>query len=188
MDRWLDRICAAISLLLFICLTIMTAVMVSLVLTRYLFSWSPSWSEETTRYLMVWMVMLGGAVLVLFDDHIALHILADRLGKRARMIQMILIRLVIASVCAVTAWKGYGFAVSMWTVFAPGLGIPMFWPTVAIPVSMTLALVFSLLLILRDARILPGGAPGFDIPRQSDFMDGSFKPAATDAEGEADVH
>lgn len=176
MSRVLGVFCRCVTVILFFCMLGMVATMASLVLTRYVFSFSPPWSEEVTRYLMVWMVMLGGAVLVLFDDHITLYLFVEKLGRRAQLLQLILVRVIIASVSAVTAWTGWGFATSMWSVIAPGTQWPMFFPTVAVPVSFTLCTLFAVLLILRDLGSLFGHTPG-PLPKQSDHMYGSFRPA-----------
>lgn len=175
MYRLLAPLCRIITVVLFISIVGMTVVMVSLVLTRYLLSYSPSWSEEATRYLMVWLVMLGGAVLVLFDDHIALHLFAQKIGPRLRLVQGVFIRSVVLLVGLLAAWTGFGFAFSMNDVIAPGSGLPMTVPILAVPVGMSLIAFFALLLILRDLAILFGMTPPV-IPQQSDFMDGSFRP------------
>ncbi len=176
MTHVMSAFCRLVTIILFICMIGMVATMVSLVVTRYLFSYSPAWSEEVTRYLMVWMVMLGGAVLVLFDDHITLYMLAEKLGPRGRLAQTIVVRAIIVAVSAVTAWTGWKFAVSMWSVTSPGTQWPMFFPTVAVPVSFTLITVLALLLIARDLGTLAGRSPP-PLPKQSDYMYGSFRPA-----------
>lgn len=176
MYRALSLLCRASTVTLSVCIVAMTAIMVTLVVTRYVFAFSAPWSEEATRFLMVWMVMLGGAILVLFDDHITLYILVEKLGPRMRLLQAIAVRLVIAGVSAVTAWTGYEFAFSMAGVIAPGSGVSMAVPTIAVPISMTLITLFALLLILRDLAA-HFGRTGPRMPRQSDHMDGSFRPA-----------
>jgi len=125
MYRILSLFCRTVQTILFFCMLGMTVIMVSLVITRYFFSYSPSWSEEVPRYLMVWMVMLGASVLVLFDDHITLYMFAEKLGRRARLFQTIFVRVIVAAVGAVTTWTGFKFANSMWVVTAPGTQWPM---------------------------------------------------------------
>ena len=176
MLRALDLLCRITTILLGLFMAGMTATMVSLVITRYAFSYSPSWSEEVTRYLMVWMVMLGGAVLVLFDDHITLYMFVEKLNARWRLVQTIIVRLIVTSASAVTAWTGWDFAQSMWVVTAPGTQWPMAIPTFAIPVSFALIVAFSILLLFRDLTALFGKQP-IPLPRQSDHMYGSFRPA-----------
>lgn len=64
-------------------LMLITSVLVfTQVLTRYLFFYSISWIEELTRFLMIWMVMLGTAVAVRQKQHIVIDV-AEMLIKNA---------------------------------------------------------------------------------------------------------
>lgn len=182
MGKALEAICGLISVLMFLLMLGMVVVMNSLVVTRYLFSFSPSWTEEVTRYAMVWMVMLGAGVLALFEDHITLYLFSDKLTPRIRAVLQNGIRLLVATISAVVAWTGFKFAFSMTNILAPGSQMSMAVPTIAVPIGATLVSVFSLVLIWNDIRNAKGAKPVV-VPKQTSFMDGSFKPA--DAESDA---
>lgn len=53
---------------------VISALVFTQVLTRYVFMYSLPWLEELTRFLMVWMVMLGTAVAVKEKQHIVIDI------------------------------------------------------------------------------------------------------------------
>lgn len=182
MGKALGAICGLISVLMLLLMLGMVVVMNSLVVTRYFFSFSPSWTEEVTRYAMVWMVMLGAGVLALFEDHITLYLFSDKLAPGVRSVVRNAIRLLVATISAVVAWTGFKFALSMTNILAPGSQMPMAVPTIAIPIGATLVSLFSLVLIWNDVRRARGVAP-VDVPEQSRFMDGSFK--AADSESDA---
>ncbi len=179
MQKFLSAYCRVVALVLVICMVVMALAMNSLVVTRYAFSYSPSWTEEITRYLMVWMVMLGAATLTLFDDHITLYLVPDKLGRRGRLIHSILVRLIVLAVSILTAWTGYQFAFSMWNVLAPGSSLPMTIPTLAVPVAMTLIAIFTIYRLVRDLAALTGRTPPAMLA-QTTIMDGSFKTADTE--------
>ncbi len=181
MSKALTTICGTISVLMFLLMLGMVAVMNSLVVTRYLFSFSPSWTEEITRYAMVWMVMLGAAVLALFEDHITLYIFSEKLSPRVRKIMQNAIRLLVASISAVVAWTGFKFAFSMTNILAPGSQISMTAPTIAVPIGATLVSLFTIVLIWNDLRRALRAAP-VEVPEQTRFMDGSFKPVDTESD------
>ena len=42
------------------------------VLTRYVFQFSTPWLEELTRFLMIWMVLLGSSLAVKMNKHITI--------------------------------------------------------------------------------------------------------------------
>ena len=45
------------------------------VLTRYVFLYSAPWIEELTRFLMIWMILLGSAYAVRTKQHIAIDLI-----------------------------------------------------------------------------------------------------------------
>lgn len=51
------------------------------VLTRYVFEYSTPWLEELTRFLMIWMVLIGSSLAVKTNKHITIDML-DLLLKR----------------------------------------------------------------------------------------------------------
>lgn len=168
-------LCRFIAAVQVLTLIVMTGVMISLVFTRYTMSYSPSWTEELTRYLMIWGVMLGAVVLVVFDDHITLHILEDKIGPFLNLLRILLIRVIILGVALVTGWTGIGFVQQMSTVLSPGLGVSMLGATLPIPISMILIALITMFQIVRDILVYRG----HDLPTgiaQSDLMDGSFRP------------
>lgn len=42
----------------------------------------PVWTEEVSRYLMVWLMLFGAAVCIRHDEHVGFTLLADSLGPR----------------------------------------------------------------------------------------------------------
>lgn len=181
MGKTLGAMCGLISALMFLLMLGMVVVMNSLVVTRYFFSFSPSWTEEVTRYAMVWMVMLGAGVLALFEDHITLYLFSEKLSHRVRFVMQNAIRILMATISAVVAWTGFKFAFSMTKILAPGSQMPMTIPTIAIPIGATLVSLFCALLIWNDLRRARGATP-VDMPKQARFMDGSFKPAVAESD------
>lgn len=183
MNKSCHYICLAISIAITVCLIGMTVITNAQVFTRYLFSWTPAWSEEIVRYAMVWIVMLGGAVLLYFDDHIMLYAVPSRLRGRARVFHRNLLRLVMLACSVMLAWTGFRFAFGMVDVLAPGSQLSMFAPTAAIPVGATIASVFLLLLIARDIRLISAGEHA-ELHDQFLYMDSTFKEQEFAEEGE----
>lgn len=179
MSKVLSVVFLVISVMIVICIILMVTIMFGLVLTRYFLSFSPSWSEEITRFAMVYLVSLGVIVLSFFDDHITFYGFVDRLRGRARTLHALLVHGLVLMVAGLVAWTGFGFAASMVHVRAPGSGLSMMIPILAIPMSMTAIALLSLLQIAQDLRLLTGRTP-WPMPRQARFMDSSFR--ATDNE------
>ncbi|WP_041682799.1 TRAP transporter small permease [Pusillimonas sp. T7-7] len=67
------------------------------VLTRYIFLYSVPWMEELTRFLMIWMVLLGTSVAVKQKQHIVID-LVDIIVKNPRLLAYYRIGLCLAGV------------------------------------------------------------------------------------------
>lgn len=168
-------ICRAVTWVQLALLLTMLCVMASLVFTRYLFSYSPPWSEELTRFAMIWLVMLGGGVLSLFDDHITLFVFVEKMSPGIRVLRNFVVRFIIVATSAVVVVKGVKFADGMGAVFAWGLQVHMSLPAYSVVAGFGLILFFNLILLAGEIAALFGVKTDM-IPRQDQVMDGSFKP------------
>ena len=159
------------------CLLMVTMIVVinSLVVTRYAFSYSPSWTEEITRYAMIWLVMLGAGVLTLFDDHIGLNMVVEKLPPRARCLQRLMVHTFVCGIAFLMAWRGFEFAWGLKGVISPALQRSMAIPAFSVPVGATIIVVFSAVRMAIEFAELTGAKPPA-IPKQFEFMDNTFKP------------
>ena len=174
MQKVLLALCRVISWVQLALLLTMLGVMASLVFTRYLFSYSPPWSEELTRFAMIWLVMLGGGVLSLFQDHITLTVFSDNFSPRFKVLRNFVVRFILIVTSAIIVWKGIKFANGMGAVFAWGLQIDMALPAYSVVAGFGLSLIFNLVLLVEDIGQLFGLKLDL-IPRQDEVMDGSFR-------------
>lgn len=116
---------------------------------RYVLDRSPSWSEELSRYLMVWLTMLGAAAAVRGGGHIAVTTLIDMLSPPARRAALALRDVALVGTCGVLTWWGIGFAQLNHTQESAAMDIPMSIPYAALPVGA--ALITLLVLLARLA-------------------------------------
>lgn len=79
----LRRICLLLErlscLLMFVFLAVMVAVVFAQVVWRYVLSASIFWSEELSRYLMVWATMFASGVCLKRGSHMAVRFVHDGL-------------------------------------------------------------------------------------------------------------
>lgn len=158
-------------------LIVMVGVMCSLVLTRYVFLYSPSWSEELTVYLMIWNAMLGTAALVLFNDHIALLFVVEAMPPRLRRLADVVVQLCILIAALLITVFGYQFMQNMSDSMAMGLGISMRWSTLALPVGGALAVIAALLRVADSLGQAMGRPPLIDPALQGVVTDSRFHHA-----------
>jgi TRAP-type C4-dicarboxylate transport system permease small subunit len=158
-SRWADRAARAVELLCNAMLATMTVVIAALVLSRNLLGFSFPWSEELTRFLLVWLSMLGAAVLLRRDDHISLNLLQDRLAPRSRLILDLALRLLVLAFLLILVQQSWTAALARQVTHAPALGISLFWPYLAIPVAALLMILATLVNLWADLLRLTGRLP-----------------------------
>lgn len=138
---------------------VMMAVMCALTfgqaLGRYALGFSITWSEEMSRFLMVWVSMLGGAVAARRHLHVGFESLTNALPRRARTGVQVLGVVIALAIFAVMAWYGVVLAAFNMGQLSAALQWPMGIPYAAVPVGAVLLVLF----LLEDlGRLLTGEA------------------------------
>lgn len=127
----------------------MAALVFTNVVTRYVFGFSINWSEEFSRYLMIWVAYLGGGLAMREGRHVAIEylqgLLPPRLAPYARAAVGILILAFLVAL-TVLGWQLSQFA---WRQRTPVLGLPQGAVYLALPIGAAL-FGLHLLLIARD--------------------------------------
>lgn len=148
--RVIERI---IDALLLLALAVMVVSICWQVFGRYVLNHAPGWTEETARFLMAWITMLGSAMVIRRDGHVAVTVVADSLPPVPRAIVAWVRDALIIIMSGALVWYGWQFAQIGARRESAALEISMFWPHLAIPVGGAL---IALLLALRRAGMLAG--------------------------------
>jgi TRAP-type transport system small permease protein len=114
------------------------------------------WTEEVSRFLLVWVIFLGAAIGVRERSHFILEILGD---TRFRLVNQVWQAFIIAmevGFCTIFLFRGYSYAeVLRWDV-SDIAQISMLWVGASIPIFGGLSLLFLAELIynktLKGAR------------------------------------
>lgn len=130
-----------VSWLLHLILSVMIISITTQVVGRYVFGYSPSWTEEVARMSIAWITMLGSAVVMRKDGHIAVTVVVDSLPPKLAKILIFIRECLILMMAGSLAWFGYGFAVIGGRRASPALEVSMFYPFLAIPVGSVLIAV-----------------------------------------------
>jgi len=142
-------------------LAMATAIAVSGVISRYLFTYVIFWAEELTIFLIIFSTFLGAVVTLRHHEHVNVDILPS-LIRRLRRGFAVLAGLVTVVYCVLIgfyAWAMVLDPIARGTV-TPALKLPLWVVEVAIPVGLTLMLLRALEMVWRVARggPLPGHA------------------------------
>jgi len=146
--RWLRQVLYIASIT---GMSLMLIIIFLQVVSRYVFGFSFSWSEELARFLFVWVVFIGGALIMGEGGHIAVRLLPEIVkGTKAGSMLNIIINVFSVIFILILIVKGSGMTKSMMFQIAPGLGIPMGIVYSIIPVSGVLMLLY----IIKDIASL----------------------------------
>lgn len=164
-DRLLDGLTTVVRAVILLMATAIFAIVLVTVVTRYLFGFVYSWSEEVPRYLLVWIALLGTPLALERDEHIGFDALFVRLPPRGQRLLRYVLDVGIAFVALVMLYYGLDFVRQFGSDLMESIPLTNVWFYTAMPASGALILLY---LIRRELRRLagiepsPGPAPSGD--------------------------
>ena len=136
--------------LIILCAATIVAVVTIEVVLRYIFGLSLIFTEELARYLMVWIVFLGGALAVKDDSHIRINLLVKRLSPGLRQLVRVSAQGLTMIFLVLLTIEGLKILPRQLDQMCITIDTSMFYFYLAIPVGSILMIVF-LMPRIRDA-------------------------------------
>ena len=130
--------------------TAMTLIVIINVVSRYFLNYAISWAEEISRYLMVWMVMLGAAMGVRLGTHFRMEMIENFVGRGVKPIFHWFTLTVFSLVGFVLLWHGMILLPLTNYQYATATQIPMSWVYVSLPLSGLLMIFFVVDRVLQS--------------------------------------
>lgn len=128
-----------------VAMAIMLAVTFFSVISRYVFSFTFEWAEELSRFLFVWSVFLGSALIMGENGHLAVEFLPNKLkGKTAGLFVEFFIKMCSYIFIIILLTQGFKMTRMMMFQTSPGMGIPMGIIYSVIPVSSILMILYTI--------------------------------------------
>ncbi|MCD8351216.1 MAG: TRAP transporter small permease [Planctomycetaceae bacterium] len=131
LSRWLDYLCGALCV---ICVTAMVLLTGAQILFR-LYLTALSWSEELTRYLLVWATFLGAGCVYRRMGHISVTAMQDLVPPRLRTAMRVLCHLLCGAFFVIAVVYGLDYVSMQSRQLSAALRIPMSRVYMAIPVG-----------------------------------------------------
>lgn len=143
---------------------VMLALVFVTVVTRYCFGYTAEWSEELARFLFVWVVFLGSALVMGESGHLAveflpLHYKGTLFGKVLELI----INVCSYAFILLLLVQGAKMTTIMTFQLSPGMDLPMSYVYGVIPFSCALMLLYVIrdtMRIIKDTYTPPKEATG----------------------------
>lgn len=149
--NWLvERVCALL-------MGVMVVVIWFEVVERYFLHLGHTWTEEFSRYVMIWAALLAVSCGAYYREHIGLNIVQRFLPPKGAKVLSVILDLVSCSFFLFLAWYGIGMAREGLGQYATIFGITMVVPFAAVPVSAALTAFQILAAMLRRSEPVSGG-------------------------------
>lgn len=126
---------------------------------RYVMSSPLIWTEEVARFVFVWLVFIGAAVVTTRNEHIAVTFLSDRLPQPLARFTIRLAALITMTAAAVVAWSSVGFLEATAQLLSPAVQLPMAWVYAAPTLGFILIALHSVEFVLTGEGPPPGELP-----------------------------
>ncbi|MDR2075535.1 MAG: TRAP transporter small permease [Desulfovibrio sp.] len=116
----------------------------ALVITRYCFSYTPSYGEELARYMFVWVVFLSLPIVAKRGAHMAIEMITARI--RGRLLKAFRLTSGVLTLCflVLMVYQGTLLVIKTSIQTSAALQIPMSWVYIAIPAG-CLIMLFNVL-------------------------------------------
>lgn len=151
LERGLDAVLATM-------LTVLVASLIWQVIGRYVFDKAPGWSEELARFLMVWVAMLGSAVVMRQNGHISVSVFVDAFPPAVRALLLAVRDLVVLATVYVLFAYGIYLAMLLKGQLSPAFEVTMALPYSALPAGAVLIGVAVILARLSRSPYASGAS------------------------------
>lgn len=111
------------------------------VVLRYGFLRPLAWSEEASRYLMVWIICLAASDAYGHGQHVGVTLIQRALSVTKQRYLSIFIHVTVSVLMGVIAYQGFQLSFYLLDQNSPSLDIQMTWPYLALPVGALLIIV-----------------------------------------------
>lgn len=136
--------------LLIIGFAISTIILFWQVFSRFILGSSLSWAEELSRFIMIFMVLIGSSLALRSNELISVEMLLERLTGNTRRILVIVIHLISISLFIVLIKYGYSMALNFSNQHAPSLKISMEVIYLFLPFGGVLLFINSIACIVEE--------------------------------------
>ncbi len=128
-------------LVIMVLMIVLVIVVVTSVLFRYILYAPLSWSEEVSRYVMIWLGFLGASLAVREGMHVGVEFVVQWSPAWLARWLRALGRVGVAAFLLIVMIYGFYLIGNLWEQESPVLQVRMTWPYLAIPVGSLLMLI-----------------------------------------------
>lgn len=154
-SRVLDLIASAVMALTGTLMVILIGIFSWLVYGRYVLNATPTWVEQASLLIVVWIAFLGAAVGIRRGTHLSVDFIREAMPPPLRKALLLFAMLAMGAFGVLMAWYGYALFQRTVTRDIPLLGVSEGWRTVPVVASGILIAVFIADDLVRTLMGLP---------------------------------
>lgn len=140
-------------------LLVMTVLITWQVIARFVIGSPLTFSEEVSRFAMIWMTMLGAAYAYRYGTLISVDVFTDIAGPRMTRVLRIVIALLSLAFAYVLLTQGFSITMRVAGQTAPSTRVSMAWLYAAVPAGATLIALNAVAVALEALRDLMAARP-----------------------------
>ena len=142
----LDQVCSALIVFMLGAMVIITGAQI---ICRTWFT-ALSWSDEVTRYLLIWSTFLGATVVYRHNGHISVTFIQEAMGEKWSRVMRVLVHAICFALFTVLLYYSTLYCMKLKKT-ATAMPIKMKWIYMCIPISMGIMMIHSLLMGIEEA-------------------------------------
>lgn len=140
-EKWFDRVFNLIIMSALFCLV---ALVLAQVYVRFLSVGSLTWSEELSRFIMIWMVFLASVQLFRKNGHIWVDNIIGIFPPKIKSTALILGNVLTIAFFVIISSGTFTLIPMTYTQYTPALAIPKAYVYSVVPLSMILTMFFAI--------------------------------------------
>ncbi len=137
-------------------LALMVILVFSNVIARYFLNSALAWSEEISRFMLIWVAFLGSVLAYVRNEHLGLDILITVLPPRSSRVVLVLANLLVIAAIVILLYGGWSITShtfnSGWT--SPALSIPYGVVYMIVPVCSLLLLLQAFVKLRENISVM----------------------------------
>ena len=142
---WLDKICGAIIVVMIGAMVVITTAQI---VCRTWFT-ALTWSDEVTRYLLIWSTFLGATCVYRHGGNIAITFVQDALPEKLGRALKVLVHVICMVLFAVLLYYGSRYVTKL-NKTATALPIKMKYVFLCVPISMGVCMYHALVMTIEQ--------------------------------------
>ena len=146
----LNKVCEAVIVVMLGAMVIVTGLQI---VCRTWFT-ALAWSDEVTRYLLVWSTFLGAACTYRAGSNISISVVQEALPPKGTKVMKILVHLICLVLFAVLLYYGCRYCTRL-TKTATALPIKMKYIFTCIPIGMGISMIHALRMMVDEIMTKP---------------------------------